>query len=117
VEDDDGVRTFVRGILRKAGYAIVDAPSGTAALASKTVSPCGHDLLITDVVMPGINGAELARRLQEECPALKVIYLSGYMEDEMLRHGIATGAATFLQKPFSSEALLRKVRDILHPAG
>ena len=114
VEDDGAVRKLIRRLLQKNGYVVVEAESGAAALATPVTTACGFQLLITDVVMPEMNGADLARILIERCPTAKVMYLSGYMEDEMLRNGVATGDAGFLQKPFTAELFLRKVYDILH---
>jgi len=114
VEDDDAVRKFIRGILRKEGYTVVEARNGPEALDSPSCRNCQFQLLVTDVVMPQMNGTDLAIEVAKRCPSMKVLFLSGYMEDEMLRQGVATGAATFLQKPFSTAVFLEKVHEILH---
>jgi CheY-like chemotaxis protein len=114
VEDDDAVRKFIRGILRKDGYTVVEARSGAEALSIPACQACQFQLLLTDVVMPDMSGTDLAIELLQMCPATKVIFLSGYMEEEMVRHGVATGAATFLQKPFPPAVLLEKIHETLH---
>ncbi len=109
VEDEAGVRTFARRALEGAGYRVLAAPDGAAALALADAHPGSIDLLLTDVVMPGMNGSALAARFGERWPDVPVIYMSGYAEDEGLR---GTGSA-LLPKPFDAETLLRRVRQTL----
>jgi CheY-like chemotaxis protein len=111
VEDEAFVRHVVREMLESCGYEVVEAANGEDALAADE----GHavDLLVTDVVMPGMTGAELARRLGERRPGLKAIYMSGYTDDALGRHGVLEDGIAFLQKPFTVDLLAHKVRDVL----
>ena len=72
--------------------------------------------MVTDVVMPGLSGPELAQRLKPLHPELRVLYISGHTDDEMLRHGVREGLAAFLQKPFTIDTFARKLRDVLEGA-
>jgi nitrogen-specific signal transduction histidine kinase len=112
VEDEDGVRNFVRLALQMKGYTVLEATHGADALqvCEKWTGPV--DLLVTDVVMPKMGGRELARRLTETNPRLRVLYLSGYTDDALLRDGFVEGTP-FLHKPFSPGDLARKVRELL----
>ncbi len=114
VEDDPALGKIAYEILKKQGYRILEAESGAAALKVWKENKASIQLLITDVIMPGgINGLELARQLQAERPELKVIYISGYT-NEMLGEGLPLSQnLNFLEKPFSIQALLRKVRSCL----
>jgi YesN/AraC family two-component response regulator len=94
-------------------YTVLAASSGQEALSLASQYEGHIDLLITDLVMPGISGRELAQVLGGLRPDLKTIYMSGYTDDAVLRHGIHELGATFLQKPFSLGTLASKVRDIL----
>jgi CheY-like chemotaxis protein len=80
-------------------------------------SPEPNDLLLTDNVMPLMTGHELASRLSEMCSETKVLYMSGYTSDEMVRHGLLLGETPFLQKPFTPESLSRQVREVLSPVS
>ncbi|HSR67077.1 MAG TPA: two-component regulator propeller domain-containing protein [Acidobacteriota bacterium] len=113
VEDDDGIRQLIAAILSKKGYQCLEASNGTAAL-EKVEGHRGHiDLLLTDVVMPGINGKELARRLSSSLRGLKVVFMSGYTEDAIDRHGVLEPGTHFLQKPFTPASLVSLIREIL----
>jgi CheY-like chemotaxis protein len=112
-EDAPAVRAAVREILERYGYIVVDAPSGRMALAAAAKHPGPIDLLITDVVMPEMSGAELAERFGLVRPRARVLYVSGYTNDTVVRQGVLTADRAFMQKPFSPEALARKVRDVL----
>jgi two-component system cell cycle sensor histidine kinase/response regulator CckA len=112
-EDEDEVRAFTREVLEMGGYAVLEAPSAARALDVGEAHPAAIDLLITDVVMPGMTGPELARRLRARRPALRVLCISGYPESEDRRVGGEKGWTAWLEKPFSPDALLDKVRDCL----
>jgi two-component system, cell cycle sensor histidine kinase and response regulator CckA len=112
-EDEEGVRTLTRQILERCGYTVLEACQGQDALAiCKTHSERIH-LLITDVVMPNMSGPQLAERILLDRPGMKVLYLSGYTDDAVVRHGVLKGQAPFLQKPFSADTLSQKVRETL----
>ncbi len=113
VEDEEGVRKLVRGILSRQGYRVLEATSGEEAMDIVREYSGKIDLLLSDVVLVGMSGRELSERLRIQMPSLKVIYMSGYTDDAIVRHGVLTESAEFLQKPFSSDNLLRKVRVVL----
>jgi CheY-like chemotaxis protein len=112
-EDEEGVRKLTRLVLEKNGYRVLEARNGEHALAVCRQHRDKINLLITDVVMPIMSGPQLAERLTAEWPGTKVLFLSGYTDDAIVRHGILEGQAPFLQKPFSPAALAQKVRDVL----
>lgn len=113
VEDDDSTRGLVRTILEIAGYAVLEARDGDEAdRVSRQCSGTIH-LLLTDVVLPGRNGRQVAERLQAEHPGLRVLFMSGYTEDVISRQGIVVAESAFLPKPFGLETLIRKVREVL----
>jgi signal transduction histidine kinase len=113
VEDDDGVRSIAGAALRAAGYTVLEAGDGDEA--EETCRRCAGPihLLLTDVVMPRINGRQVAERLAALRPGLKVMYLSGYTADAIVRHGVLEPGVEFLQKPFSPLELKKKVREVL----
>jgi two-component system cell cycle sensor histidine kinase/response regulator CckA len=113
VEDEEGVRKLVLGILQRQGYQVLEATSGEEALEMVHEHHGKIDLLLSDVVLVGMSGRELSERMRIQMPTLKVIYMSGYTDDAIVRHGVLTESADFLQKPFSSDNLLRKVRGVL----
>jgi CheY-like chemotaxis protein len=113
VEDEDGVRALTRHILRNCGYAVLEARDGTEAVRLAGKHPEQIDLLVTDVVMPRMSGRELAERLAEMRPGMKVLFVSGYTDDVVVRHGILEAEVAFLQKPFTPTSLAGKVRDVL----
>ncbi len=112
-EDEEALREAMCGYLRSLGYTVLAASSGQQALSVASQHEGHIDLLITDVVMPKMSGRELSQMLGSLRPDLKTIYMSGYTDDAVLRHGIQDMDATFLQKPFSLGTLARKVRDTL----
>jgi two-component system cell cycle sensor histidine kinase/response regulator CckA len=115
VEDEDSVRQLVRETLESRGYRVFEAANGQAALTFAAAHPDPIHLIITDVVMPGINGHELVQKLLSARPAIKVLYLSGYAQDAFSAPIAADAQKTFLQKPFTLQSLARKVREILGP--
>jgi PAS domain S-box-containing protein len=111
-EDEEQVRTLVRAILTRNGYRVLEAQNGGEALMLFEQHPGVH-LLLTDVVMPILSGRKLAERLRAIRPDLRVLYMSGYTDDAIVRHGISTDEIAFLQKPITPDVLVRKVRDVL----
>jgi two-component system, cell cycle sensor histidine kinase and response regulator CckA len=113
VEDEDAVRRTIRAALRRAGYTVLEARGGPQALRIAVGDAASIDLVITDVIMPVMSGPELVERLARQRPGLKVLYLSGYTDDAVVRHGVLQAEVSFLQKPFNMTALATKVRQIL----
>ncbi len=113
VEDEAAVRRLARRVLEKAGYRIVEAGTPAAALHAMADVRIAVDLLLTDVVMPGMNGRQLAERLRQGRPDLKVLFMSGYTEDQVMRYGIGSGEVPFLGKPYTPAQLLESVRQTL----
>ncbi|HEY0000933.1 MAG TPA: response regulator [Actinoplanes sp.] len=109
-EDEDGIREALTRALTTAGYTVLAASDGAAALAVADHHPQAVDLLLTDVVMPGMLGNELAAGLLERRPGTKVLFMSGYAGDLMNRYGVLEAQATVLPKPFTSDELLAAVR-------
>jgi PAS domain S-box-containing protein len=113
VEDEQSVRELVSEYLSARGYRVLDASDGQQALEIAAAHARKIQLLITDVVMPRLSGRELAARLTTARPDLKVLYISGYTDDSVFRHGVLQGGMDFLQKPFNLKALAAKVREVL----
>jgi two-component system, cell cycle sensor histidine kinase and response regulator CckA len=113
VEDEESVRQLVRETLESKGYKVLEADNGAAALQIVSDYSGKIDILITDVVMPGMSGRELSARLCASCPQTKVLYLSGYTEDAIVHEGVVDPDTAFLQKPFTLQTLSRKVREVL----
>ncbi len=112
-EDEDGVRKVVTDMLRKQGYTVLAAVGGTHALEIATRSERPIDLLITDMVMPGMGGRELADQLRALRPGTRVLFVSGYTDSGIVTEGELNSETAFLQKPFTPEDLARKVREVL----
>lgn len=113
VDDESAIRSVARIPLEQAGYVVIEASGGDEALAAVLACNITVALLVTDVVMPRMSGNELARRLQEILPKVRVLYLSGYTANVISDHGILEASVDFLQKPFSAVELLTRVREIL----
>jgi len=107
------VRESVRAGLSRLGYRVIDAPDGATAMERAAAQTGRIHLLITDVVMPGMSARELAERMLALQPAIKVIYMSGYSDAAIGDHGVSERGAAFLRKPFTAEALARRVREVL----
>src|SRR5690606_626123 len=116
VEDDGAVRALAYRLLRRAGYHVIEASDGLEAESVAAAYPGTIDLLLTDAVMPSLGGRELAERLLQKRPEMAVLCMSGYTDDAVLRHGIINEGAPFLEKPFTPDRLLRKVRAVLDGA-
>ena len=113
VEDEDIVRNLCIRILERLGYNVLQARNGAEAIALAQGYGDRIDLLLTDVVMPGMNGAELARQLVLHNPRMKVLFTSGYTDDAIVRHGILEEGVSFIGKPYTPSALAKKVRGVL----
>jgi PAS domain S-box-containing protein len=113
VEDEEGVRTLARLVLQQHGYAVLEAQDGVEAAQICQRHPGTIHLLVTDVIMPRMSGRQVASHLAPMRPSMKVLYLSGYTDDAIVHHGVLDPDTPFLQKPFTTDALLRKVREVL----
>jgi PAS domain S-box-containing protein len=113
VEDEPAVREMTQAALQRHGYTVLPASSGPEALRIARANHGVINVVLTDVVMPGMSGPQLVEQLREEHPQLAALFMSGYTSDAVLRHGIETGEADFLQKPFSTAALAAKLRQVL----
>ncbi len=113
VEDDDTFRHVMKRFLKRYGYKVFDAACPADALEINAGSPTPVRLLVTDVLMPGMNGAELARKLSESNSEIRIIFMSGYSEDVLDNRAGVSGGENFLRKPFESEELIQMVRKVL----
>ena len=113
VEDEEALRTLARNCLESQGYCVLEAADGNAAIATAEKHSGPIELLLTDVIMPGMNGRHLADRLTELRPAIKVLYLSGYASDLIAQYGVLDPGILLLEKPFTLRALLIKVQQAL----
>jgi PAS domain S-box-containing protein len=113
VEDEDTVRAMARTILLRREYRVLEARDGASALLLAEQYQGTIHLLVTDVVMPRMSGRQLAEQLLPARPAMKVLYMSGYTDDAVIRHGILEASVAFIQKPITPSVLDRKVREVL----
>jgi CheY-like chemotaxis protein len=113
VEDEEQVRHAALGILRRYGYNVIETRNGGEALLQCEQHPGPIHLLLSDVVMPGMSGPALAKRLAQARPEMRVLCMSGYTDDAAVRHGVVDASFAYLQKPLTVETLTRKVRDVL----
>ena len=106
------MRLFTSRILKVSGYEVIEAESAEDAL--QKISDAGPiDLLLTDVVMPGLSGGELAERLKRMHPNIKIVFMSGYNDDEVMKHGVSSEDTAFLQKPFTRDLLVQRIDETL----
>ena len=115
VEDEPMVRELFRDVLETAGYRVLEAKNGIEAMETASRHAGVIDLLVTDVIMPGMSGGELVRRMADVRPDMRVLYVSGYTDDVLVRRGVIEAGASFLQKPCLPDELSRVVRTILGP--
>jgi len=113
VEDEVAVRMLASRILSDHGYKVLEAPNGAEALRIAREQKGQLHLLLTDVVMPGMSGPVLASQLEAECSGIKILFMSGYTDDAIVRHGVLDSGVAFIQKPFTVDGLIRKVREVI----
>ena len=118
VEDAELVRTLARQVLETAGYRVLEAANADAAIqVCNSINGDRIDLLLTDVVMPGMSGNDMSKVLVEKHPGMPVLFMSGYTDDAIVQHGVLEAGINFIQKPFSPGALAMKVREVLDSSG
>jgi CheY-like chemotaxis protein len=115
VEDEESLRELIGELLEANGYQVLAAEDPTKAIEIAGRPEVVIHLLLTDVLMPGMNGRELAQRVRELRPDIRVLYMSGHTEDSMAQSGLVEPGAPLLSKPFTQESLARKVRQALGP--
>ena len=113
VEDDPAVRASTASALRRAGYRVATSASGAEALALLATGSIRPTAMVSDVVMPGMSGPELAARIAEDRPEMRVVFMSGYADDDLLMEGLERHAINFVSKPFTRSELLQAVRRAL----
>jgi CheY-like chemotaxis protein len=113
VEDEKRVSVVVREFLRLAGHTVLEATHVDEAIELCQAHGEPIHLLLTDVVMPGMDGPALARRLARICPGFQVLYMTGYPDDILVRHGVSPGCVPLIRKPFTVQALAAKLREML----
>jgi DNA-binding NtrC family response regulator len=113
VEDEDAVRGLVKTVLTAAGYEVLEAATPELAVQRASMHDGDIHLLLTDVVMPGMGGPQLAQKIVSARPTTKVLYMSGYTDNAIVHHGVLDAGTAFLEKPIRPEALQAKVREVL----
>jgi two-component system, cell cycle sensor histidine kinase and response regulator CckA len=116
VEDEESVRELVRDYLAGTGYRVLEAVDGVQALEVAEAHKGPIHILVTDVVMPRLSGRELASRIAVQRPNTKILFISGYTDDSIFRHGVLEGGVAYLQKPFNLKAIAQKIREVLDGA-
>jgi DNA-binding NtrC family response regulator len=114
-EDEDALRVLLGRVLAGSGYEVIAGRNGAEALEASRARGARVDLLLADLVMPRMTGAELARALEGEQPGMKVLFMTGHTEDALVEDRLRDGDVEIIQKPFTSEALLGHVRRLLGP--
>lgn len=117
VEDEPALRTMAGEALRRNGYSVLEASNAAEALRLAEMQGSRIDLLLTDVVMPGMNGRELAAHVADRFPGVKVLFVSGYTDSAVIRSGLLSGSSAFLEKPFPPSILMRRIRELLDSQG
>jgi DNA-binding NtrC family response regulator len=115
-EDAEALRSMIREILEEAGYAVLDAGNAEEASAAARAHAGPIHLMLSDVVMPRMGGRDLATEVGARRPGLRVLYMSGYTDEAIVQEGVLNAGTHFLQKPFTADGLLRKVRAVLDGA-
>jgi DNA-binding NtrC family response regulator len=113
IEDDISVRGLFSRVLGRAGYNVIEAVNGNDALEREHAYSGGIDLVVSDVIMPELNGPDAVARILESRPGLKVLFLSGYTEDNMIQERLPAHAYSYIQKPLTPADLTRRVREVL----
>jgi CheY-like chemotaxis protein len=113
VEDNEQVRELTHAVLASRGYSVLVAENGPAVQKICAQHKEDIDLLLTDVVMPGVSGREVAKLVTARWPGVKVLFMSGYTENSIIHHGVLDDGTFFLAKPFTPSALTNKVREVL----
>jgi CheY-like chemotaxis protein len=113
VEDEESVRELVGDYLAGTGYHVLEAVDGVQALEVAAAHQGAIQILVTDVVMPRLSGRELASRMAAQRPNIKILFISGYTDDSIFRHGVLEGGVAYLQKPFNLKAIAQKIREVL----
>ncbi len=113
VEDHEGVRSLIVGTLELCGFQVLQAADGLEALLQAKQHAGTIDLLLTDVIMPGMNGKEMADQMAASRPGIKVLFISGYSGDVIAHHGVLDAGVAYLPKPFTPDTLAAKVREML----
>jgi CheY-like chemotaxis protein len=112
-EDDESLRVLATRVLGALGYKVLVARTGREALRIVAEHKGPIDMIATDVVMPEMNGSQLVEKVLEARPGIRVLFMSGYTDDEVMRRGVINGQTAFLQKPFTPDLLAHKVREVL----
>lgn len=113
VDDEGAIRSLTRSVLESQGYQVLEAPNGTEALLQASLYKAPIHLLMTDVVMPGMNGPQLAQAVTQSHPELRVLFFSGYTDEALAEQGLLEKGPPFLKKPCAPDVLTRTVREIL----